>query len=138
VLGNPNGPTSVLPGDRLMDGDNGASIQCSVQGGGPYQFSGLIKGQSSESDNVTLRITNGVIDANKMTGTATIAVNTPQLGATFTSAEGGCTISVVSQNVKPGSLWATANCATITDPSTAKACAVGSSTTFVLENCDGS
>jgi hypothetical protein len=138
VVGNPKGPTAAVPGDRLIDGQNGASIKCSVHGGGPFTFSGTIKGLSSESDKVALTITNGTVNADKLTGTATIAVNTPQLAGTFTSAEGGCTISVVNQNVKGGSIWATAKCESVTEPTTAKTCAVGDTTTFILENCDGS
>ncbi|HET7541615.1 MAG TPA: hypothetical protein VFK05_17190 [Polyangiaceae bacterium] len=141
-VGNPKPPnvTSNPPtvGDRLIDGEHGAAIKCSVHGNGPYTFSGSIKALSSESDKVALTITNGVINADKTTGTATIAFSAPQLANTFTSAEGGCTITVISQNVKPGSIWASAACPTITEPSTAKVCAVGATTNFVLENCDGS
>jgi len=138
IVGNPSGPTAVDDGDRLIDGEHGASIKCSVHGGGPYTFSGTIKGLSSESDKVTFTITNGNVSADKATGTATIAVNTPQLPGTFTSPEGGCALTIVNGNVKGGSIWATANCPTITEPSTAKTCAVGTTTTFILENCDGS
>ena len=142
-VGNPNPPTvtSTPPsaGDRLIDGDHSASISCSVHGSGPYTFSGTIKALSKESDKVALTITNGSIGADKVSGTATIAVNTPQLsGNSFVSAPGACTVKVISQNVKPGSIWASVTCPTVTLSSTGQSCAVGDSTNFVLENCDGS
>lgn len=128
-----------VPGDRLIDGEHGASIKCSVHGSDSFTFSGTIKGLSSESDKVTFTITNGMINTDKKTGTATIAVNTTQLPANYTSAAGACTITVVGTNVKPGSLWATAKCPSISDPSSpGSACSIGETTNFVLENCDGS
>jgi hypothetical protein len=141
VIGNPDGPNNAMAGDRLIDGEHGATINCSVHGSSSFTFSGKIKGQTKNtpSDNVALTITNGIINTDKMTGTATIAVNTTQLANTLTSPLGACTITVVGDNVKPGSLWATASCPSITDPSTpGNACSVGPTTTFVLENCDGS
>lgn len=148
-VGNPKGPTTSPPdlvssaGDRFIDGESGATIKCSVKGSGPFTFSGTIQALSNpENDRVTLSISNWTINADKMTGTATISVNTPQLGGTFTSPPGGCTLTVFNQQVKPGSVWATAYCPTVNDPTTGKVCQVGqsvnSSTTFVLENCDGS
>ena len=138
-IGNPKPPTLIPQsyGDRLIDGDNGSSIKCSVKGSGPFTFSGTIKATTPQSDKVTLTITNGVINADKATGTATIAVSTPQLGGTFTSADGACVINVVNSQVKAGSVWAGATCATVTDPSTTNVCAVAATTNFVLENCEG-
>ncbi|MEI9953076.1 MAG: hypothetical protein WDO74_29870 [Pseudomonadota bacterium] len=77
VVGNPDGPTDVTPGDRLIDGEHGASIMCSVRGSGPYTFSGTIHAASSQNDPVTVTITNGVINADKRTGSATVSVITP-------------------------------------------------------------
>ena len=144
ALGNPTPPTvgpPAKPGDRLIDGEHGATIKCSVHGAGPATFSGTIKGitKDSEANRVSLIITNGIINADKMTGTATLAVNTTQLPNTLTSDANACTITVVGDNVKPGSLWATATCPNIKDPSApGSACSVGPITNFVLENCDGS
>ncbi len=137
VVGNPSGPNSGSPGDRLVDGMGGAKITCSVTGSGPYTVYASIRGQSSENEVVMLTIANGVVNADKQTGSAAIAVYTPQLAGTFGANE--CTLSVVDQNVKPGALWATVSCPTISDPSLpGSACSVGPTTTFVLENCDGS
>lgn len=138
VIGNPNGPNSNNAGDRIIDG-HGATIKCSVQGNGTFTFSGTIKGTTgtTPSDQVTLTMTNGTI--NSTTGTVTASVNVTQLAGNFSSPAGGCMVSVVGDNVKPGSLWATVMCPTISDPSApGKSCSVGPITTFVLENCDGS
>ena len=137
-IGNPKAPDATQAGNPYIDGEHGASIKCSVKGGGPYNFSGTIKGVSSESDTVTMTMTNGVVAADKLTGTATIAINAPQLAGTFTSPPDMCTLTVVGGNVKPGSLWATVTCPSIADSSTGKTCSIGPITTFVLENCDGS
>jgi len=138
ALGNPKAPNGISAGDRLADGENGATIECSVLGSGPYTFAAVIRGLSSEHDQVTLTITNGVVNADQRTGSATVAVFTPQLASTYRSAAGACPVSVIAENVKPGSLWATVACPSITDPSTGASCAVGATTTFVIENCDAS
>ena len=137
-VGNPKPPDTITPGDSLIDGENGASIKCSVRGSGPYTFSGTIQARSKENDRVTLTITNGVVNADKLTGTATIAINAPQLSNTYTSETGSCAVTVINGNVKPGSMWATVKCDKVLEPSTGTSCAVGTDTTFVLENCDGS
>src|SRR6188508_1440790 len=43
VVGNPKAPTTISAGDRFIDGENGATIKCSVKGGGPFSFSATIK-----------------------------------------------------------------------------------------------
>jgi len=136
VLGDPQGPSTVSPGDRLVDGQNGASIQCSVLGNGPYTVSGTIRAQTYQGDQVTFILTDGVINADKQTGTASVSVNTPQLASTFSGTD--CTLVVVGANVKPGALWATLACPSISSPSTAQTCGVGSFSTVVFENCSGS
>lgn len=135
------GPNSADPGTRVIDGQNGTTIKCSVHGDSTFTFSGTIKGQTSStpSDQVTLTITNGTVNMDKATGTATMTANTSGLLGNFSSAAGACTVNVVSGNVKAGSIWATASCPVISDPSSpGKGCSIGPTTTFVLENCDGS
>src|SRR6188768_60586 len=138
-VGNPKPPTAppdppagsgVNPsiGDRFIDGEKGATIKCAVHGSGPYTFSGTIKAPSNEGDKVTLTITNGVVNADKATGTATVAAYTPQLLSTFTSAEGACTVAVVSAQVKAGSIWASVTCPIVTEPSTAATCSIANTT----------
>jgi len=137
VLGDPRGPNTVSPGDRLVDGEQGASITCSVRGAGSsYTFSGAIRGATGQGDLVDLEMTDGSITG--QTGSVTLSVNTPQLASRFTSTAGGCTVTVIGDNVKSGSVWASVACSAITDPSTpGVTCSVGSVSTFVFENCDG-
>jgi hypothetical protein len=137
-VGNPDSPNADMLGDRFIDGENGATIKCSVKGSGPFNFSGTIKAASKESDQVTMTITNGVVNADKKGGTATVSVYTPQLAGSFASPEGSCTVKVLRDEVKPGSIYAQIKCPLITYPSTGQGCSVGDTTTFVLENCDGS
>lgn len=139
VIGNPKGPDRSSPGDRLTDGENGAKIKCSVTGSGPFAVSATIQGTTQETpaDRVSLIIKDGVIDADTQTGTASVSVFTPQLAGTFSG--GDCTLSVINQNIKAGSLWASVTCPAISDPSApGQACSVGQLSTFVIENCDGS
>jgi len=138
VLGAPTGPSGVSAGDRLIDGENGSSIHCSVRGSGPYTFDGTISGTSSENATAKVTITNGVISADGQQGTATISVFTPDLAGTFSSAEGGCAVSVVNQQIKHGSMWAMFSCPSVTLPASGQACSLGAISAFVLENCDGS
>ena len=136
VLGNPKGPNAVSPGDRLIDGEQGATISCSVRGTGPFTFSGAIRGTTGQGDLVDVKMTDGSITGES--GSVTLSVGTPQLASRFTSTAGGCTVTVIGQNIKPGSVWASVTCPTITDPSTpGLTCSVGPVSTFVFENCDG-
>jgi len=137
VLGDPKGPTNLSPGDRLIDGEQGASISCSVLGTGPYTFSGAIRATTAQGELVDLEMTDGSITGE--TGSVTLSVATPQLASRFRSTAGGCAVTVLGENIKPGSVWASVACPTITDPSTPGAtCSVGPVSTFVFENCDGS
>src|SRR3954469_20366556 len=49
-VGNPKAPSVTAtpndPGDRLIDGEHNAKIKCSVNGNGPFTFSGTIQGYS--------------------------------------------------------------------------------------------
>ena len=135
-----HGPNTQMAGDRLVNGQNSSTIKCSVQGNSTFNFSGTISGttHTTPSDHVTFTITSGTINMDKMTGTATVGVNTNGLAGNFTSPAGDCTVTVVGDNVKPGSIWATIKCPNITDPTgPGRACRVGETTTFVFENCEG-
>ena len=135
VVGDPQGPSSVAPGDRLIDGEHGATIKCSVRGRGPFEFSASIEAASSESDQVSLTFSQGLIDANGQTGSATLRVLTPQLGTAFTSAARGCALHVVNSQIKPGSIWATFSCDAVY-PFNLGVCSIGAVSAFALENCD--
>jgi len=135
VVGDPDGPDSNTIGDPLVDGEKGATIKCSVKGNGPYTFSGSIY---SDVSKLTWSLTGGTVNADKATGTATASVYTADLAGTFSSAAAACTVTVLKQQIKPGSMWATISCPTIKNSSTSQECSVGTTTTFVLENCEGS
>jgi hypothetical protein len=145
-VGNPTPPTLGPPpqeGKRVISGEHGASIQCSVKGSGPFTFSANIKATTTTGDPLTVSVTNGVINADKATGTAQLNVYTKELSGSFISDTAGCTVGVVGDNVKPGSIWVSISCESIKNSSTAQECSVdpvGSpkSSNFILENCDGS
>ena len=134
-LGNPRGPNQINPGDRLIDGEGGALIQCSVVGNKLYKVAGTIQGMTSEGESVKFTIADALIDAETQTGTAMVSVYTSKLGGIFSGV--GCTLTVVGDNVKPGSLWTTVSCPSITSSTAANACGIGSTTTVVFENCQG-
>ncbi|MEI9948621.1 MAG: hypothetical protein WDO74_06450 [Pseudomonadota bacterium] len=141
VVGHPDAPTPPMDaGDRFVDGE-GATIKCSVKASSSgFAFSGTITAPSSEKDPVTVSFTNGAISADKVNGTATVYVYTKEVQG-FTSTA-PCTVTVVSTNVKPGSLWATFSCPSIKDPTMPQECSIGpvgqTISNFVFENCDGS
>jgi hypothetical protein len=135
-------PSATDPGQSVVDGVGDTNISCSVRGTGPYTFSGSLHATSSDGnrDPITVTFSNGVIDANRTTGTATVTVFTPQLSASFASGSTPCTVEVINQQVKGGSIWANFSCPSLTSPPSG-ACASGvapSVSTFVFENCDGS
>ncbi|MEI9938869.1 MAG: hypothetical protein WDO69_16755 [Pseudomonadota bacterium] len=134
-VGNPTAPSASSPGDTLIDGEHNASIKCSVKGNGPFQISGTVQGSSGEHEPVMVSVS-GTINADKLTGTGSVNVYTPLLTG-FASADGTCTFTVINQQVKPGSLWMTFKCPSITQPP-GRSCLVGDSSAIVLENCDGS
>ncbi|HKO46231.1 MAG TPA: hypothetical protein VJV79_00825 [Polyangiaceae bacterium] len=136
-VGNPAAPNDMMPGDRLIDGENGATIKCSVNGSGPFTFSASIQGRSTLNERVTMTIADGVINADKLNGTATVSVNTPELNNTHFSPPSSCPVTVIGSEVKPGSMWAKVTCPKISEPSAATSCTVGTTTTFVIENCEG-
>lgn len=140
-LGKP-APTEVDPGQSLVDGENDTKISCSVRGTGPYTFAGSLHGTSTDtqSDPITVTFSNGTINADKLTGTVSVSVFTPELDGTFTSGSTPCTVTVINQQVKGGSIWANFSCPTLSlPPSTVCSSGVAPSvSTFVFENCEGS
>ncbi len=138
-IGNPTPPSRTATGDSLVDG-KGASISCSVRpSGAGYAFSGTIAGtttQGTPSNKVTVSFTSGVVDASGK-GTANVSVFTTRLGNPFNNGATPCTITVLQSQVKPGSIWATFECASIVNPPD-QTCGVSAESTIVFENCDGS
>lgn len=135
VVGAPEGPSSMTPGIRLIDGEGGAKISCAVNGTGPYTFSGTIQATTPELDSVTFTISDGVVNADGLTGSASLSVTTTDLVGSYSSGFRACPIRVVDDQIKRGSIWATFSCDLIW-PSAIGVCTVGESA-FVFENCDG-
>jgi hypothetical protein len=136
-IGSP-APTTTDPGQSVVDGDKGSSVSCSVQGSGPYTFSGSLTGITSEGQPISLTLNNGTVDANKSTGTVNVNVSTPDLGAVFSSGSTPCTVTVNNMQVKPGnpgSIWLNFTCPTIANPPS-NLCGIGQST-IVFQNCNG-
>ena len=128
-------PSPTTPGDRVISGDNGSSITCSVRAsGGGFAFSGSFTGVTKDMDHypITVSFSDGVVDANKVSGTASVSVLTPVLAATFGSTA-PCKITVINSQVKPGSIYATFSCPTISSPPSGL-CSVNASV-IVFENC---
>ena len=132
-------PNTNRPGSSLIDGESGASISCSVHGSGPYTFSGSFHGATNDVNKypITVTFSDGTVAADKLTGTATVNVFAPELAGTFASKTSACTVSVIGQQIKGGSIWASFSCNAISAPPQQE-CEVGSSSVIVFENCDGS
>ena len=128
-------PSKNSPGESVINGDNGSSISCSVRAsGGGFAFSGSFTGVTKDSNHypITVSFSDGVVDANKVSGTASVSVLTPVLAATFGSTA-PCKITVINSQVKPGSIYATFSCPTISSPPSGL-CSVNASV-IVFENC---
>jgi hypothetical protein len=126
-------PTTTDPGTRLISGQNGVLISCSVKGSSDFKFSASLLGEASGGDTIAITFTDGVFGAD-FSGTATVAVSTPQLAGTFTSSQ-PCVLSALNRQVKNGSLWASFSCPQVAAPPSGL-CAL--SGVLVLENCAGS
>jgi hypothetical protein len=135
-------PSDTDPGESVIDGQSGTAVSCSVRGTGPYTFSASLHATSTDeqADPITVTFSNGTVNADKTTGTVSVGVFTPQLEGNFTSASTPCTVTVINQQVKGGSMWANFSCPSLTSPPSSE-CSSGvapSVSTLVLENCDGS
>ena len=131
-------PSSITPGESLISGEQGSKISCSVKkSSSGFAFSGSIHGNSQPSGSVVdLQMQAGAIDGTTLTGTANVTIYTPELSAQFVSTM-ACSVTVLQSQIKGGSMWATFACPTVqADPS--GACGIGSLSTVVFENCDGS
>jgi hypothetical protein len=135
-------PSDTNPGQSVIDGESGTTITCSVRGTGPYTFSGSIHATSGDAqrDPISVTFSGGTINADRKTGSVSVGVFTPQLDGNFTSGSTPCTVMVINQQVKGGSIWADFSCPSLTQPPSGE-CSSGvapSVSTLVLENCAGS
>lgn len=119
---------------KAVDGENGATVSCSVKGSSTFSFSGKLR----QGDSVSLDISSGTMGADGK-GTALIGIhNAMKLSSALTSPGPTCTVQAVKgQNnalqLKPGSMWASFDCNAVDAPPTDSCSADGF---FVLENCD--
>jgi hypothetical protein len=131
-------PAEVLDADnythKIVDGESGASVSCTVKGSSTFTFAGKI----SLGDR-GLNISDGTIGADKK-GTARITViksGSPGF-PTMISPMANCTIDAAKANgnnyqVKAGSLWARFACPAVESPPSDSCAADG---WVVLENCN--
>jgi len=133
-------PTTTDPGMSVISGQSGSTISCSVKGGkGNFTFSGNLYGITPQGDAVSISVSGGTIGADN-TGTAQVAIRTPQLSTTVESTM-PCKFTILNGStgpqIKGGSMWASFSCDEL-DAAPSYACGVNSSSTIVFENCDGS
>jgi hypothetical protein len=133
------------PGRRIEDGEEEASISCSVSGGMPYLIEGRISGTQSHpsaqfQENVGLVIEDGWIDAAEAGGGGE-AIITLHTGGIYysTPIDSVCTLSLESMaednqfSVDQGRIYARFDCPELADPPTTGCSASGA---FVFERCD--
>jgi hypothetical protein len=123
-------PSEILDANtylhKTIDGENGASVSCSVKsGGGGFTFSGKI-----ELDGKALEISDGTLAANNMGMARAFVVNAEHLSSPLISPMPNC--SVTASDVQAGSIWATFRCTSVESPPSDYCRAEG---TFVFENC---
>jgi hypothetical protein len=118
------------PGDRMIDGDDDATVSCRVAGSNEFGVSGNLERLGS-----SFSLTGGTI-AGGGTGTASASMLLPDLANALTSAE-PCSLSVATRplEVAAGRIWAIIECPNLSvenDPGGAACAARGE---FVFENC---
>lgn len=122
------GPTTSDPGVRVIDGESGSKISCTVKGNGTFSIAANIA-----YGGLTFRILDGTVTAGG-TGTASVSVYTPETFAIASTSANPCSLDVTTPplQVQSGSMWATFRCPALeTSPSTA----CSASGVLVLENC---
>jgi hypothetical protein len=117
---------------RVVDGENGASVSCSVSGSSTFTFSGEVRSGAKG-----IRFASGTLGAD-LKGTAVITIiDSTRLSTPLASPGATCVIDAAAAannrfQVKGGSIWASYSCPTVEAPPT-DACAADG--IFVLENC---
>ncbi len=129
LIGAPDAPTLTDPGESLISGESGSLITCSVMGNGQFAFSGALHATTAQGDTVSINFSNGSVAADG-SGSADVAFYSPQLAASFAGTS--CSVSVLDQQVKSGSIWATFKCQQIASPPSGLC---GLSGELVFENC---
>ncbi len=132
-VGAPEAPTMMDPGASVVNGMNGSAISCSVSGQGTFAFSGSLRGVTAQGDQIAIAFSNGSVDPDG-TGSTDVNFYTPQLSTNFSSAA-PCSVTVEDQQVKPGAIWASFQCAQVESPPSGLC---GLQGVVVFENCAGS
>ncbi|HTA93057.1 MAG TPA: hypothetical protein VK745_25940 [Polyangiaceae bacterium] len=132
-IGAPEAPTTTDPGASVVNGSNGSTISCSVSGQGTFAFSGSLRGVTAQGDEIAIAFSNGSVGPDG-TGSTDVNFYTPQLSTDFSSAT-PCSVTVEDQQVKPGAIWASFQCAQVESPPSGLC---GLQGVVVFENCDGS
>jgi hypothetical protein len=121
-------PTLSQAGQRIEDGD-GASVYCSVKGGGPYNFHAKISQGSISFTMVGTAASGG-------TGTANIVYTDNKIGTTMENTlDKPCTVATnqYELQVAKGRIWASFECPQIRAQPTYYCSAKG---VFVFEKCE--
>lgn len=114
---------------HIVDGEDSASVACSVKGSSTFTFSGRIAMKGK-----VLEVSDGTLGADKK-GTARVALlDTTSLSQQLASPSANCTIDAASDHLmaQPGAIWGHFECADIEAPP-ANACKADGE--FVFENC---
>ena len=120
-----NPPSQNNPGDRVIDGQDGASVGCQVV----YPTPGTVSG-SLEHGSMSFHVTG---DVGATGGTAHISEYDPQNATTL---QGDCTLSIIPpQEIAAGRIWASFACEAFSDPAQPTGTSCSASGTFVFENC---
>ena len=133
------------PGRRLEDGQDGANISCSVDGGDTNSIEARIFGTQSHPsnsiiENVGINITSGWIQKTETGGKGEALIGIQTGGVHYRNVEGTtCELSLESPNlgsqftVAPGRVYARFDCPELEDPPVKGCRAFGA---FVFERCE--
>jgi len=117
---------------KLIDGEGGSEVACTVKGASSFTFSGRVSHQSK-----VLELSGGTLGAD-LKGTARVTIlDGARLSGALSSAPAACTIDAAkaegnSYQVKAGSIWARYSCPAVESQPSSSCRAEGY---FVLENC---
>ena len=132
LSGNPTDtakPSKTEPGERLIDGQDGASVKCTVSGGGSFSVSASVL-----KDPVSFGMSASI---NGTTGTGSVSEYDPDDTVTLISDPAGCTFTVTPpQEIASGRVWGSFSCPTnFRDPNQPGGTSCASEGNFVFENC---
>lgn len=125
-------PSASSTGSLLTDGDSGASVNCTVSGGGStFHFNGTLRHGTS-----SLSVNSGTVTKdsnNNFTGTAMLNLYSPTFSGTALSSPSGKPCSITAHGIASGRIWAAFDCSDLEHPPGTD-CAVGG--TLVFEDCN--